>query len=233
MHDPATHHNCVMVRDVRCRGPDRCDLLYFRKAFDTVPHKWLLRKLEAYGIKGDILTWIKNFLSGRRQRVVVGSRGKSGIPQGSVLGPILFVIFINDLPDEVMCTAKIFADDTKLSHSINSLEDRVLLQDDLNRLVECSRQWQMGFNESKVLYIGSSNQCYEYRMNSTSLEPTTDEKDLGVTIDQDLTFHLHVSKAVHKASKMQHSPSSTSWHCQNCYKHGASTSGVHECDLIS
>ena len=79
----------------------------------------------------------------------------SGIPQGSVLGPILFVIFINDLPDEVMCTAKIFADDTKLFHCINSQEDRVLLQDDLNQLVE----WQMSFNASKckVLHIGPSN----------------------------------------------------------------------------
>ena len=120
----------------------------------------------------------------------------SGIPQGSVLGLILFVIFINDLPDEVMCTAKIFADDTKLFHCINSQEDRVLLQDDLNRLVEWSRQWQMSFNASKckVLHIGPSNhQTQEYSMNSTSLEPTTDEKDLGVTIDQDLKFHLHVS----------------------------------------
>ena len=113
----------------------------------------------------------------------------SGIPQGSVLGPILFVIFINDLPDEVMCTAKIFADDTKLFHCINSQEDRVRLQDDLNRLVEWSRQWQMSFNASKckVLHIGPSNPGYEYSMSSTSLEPTTDEKDLGVTIDQDFT----------------------------------------------
>ena len=93
-----------------------------------------------------------DFLSGRRQRVVVNGKLSSceeilsGIPQGSVLGPILLVIFINDLPDEVMCTAKIFADDTKLFHCINSQEDRVLLQDDLNRLVEWSRQWQMSFN---------------------------------------------------------------------------------------
>ena len=191
---------------------DPIDVIYldFRKAFDTVPHKRLIRKLKAYGIKGDILTWIRNFLSGRRQRVVVNGKLSSweeilsGIPQGSVLGPILFVIFINDLPDEVMCTAKIFADDTKLFHCINSQEDRVRLQDDLNRLVEWSRKWQMSFNASKckVLHIGPSNPGYEYNMSSTALEPTTDEKDLGVTIDQDLKFHLHVSKAVNKASRM-------------------------------
>ena len=136
---------------------DPIDVIYldFRKTFDTVPHKRLLRKLEAYGIKGDTLTWIRNFLSCRRQMVVVNGKLSSweeilsGIPQGSVLGPILFIIFINDLPDEVMCTANIFADDTKLFHCINSQEYRVLLQDDLNRLVEWSRQWQMSFNASK------------------------------------------------------------------------------------
>ena len=193
-------------------GGDPVDVIYldFRKAFDTVPHRRLLKKLEAYGIKGGLLTWIENFLSGRKQRVVVNGKLSSwadilsGIPQGSVLGPILFVIFINDLPDEVLCTAKIFADDAKLFRGIRSPEDRMLLQDDLNRLVEWSQRWQMGFNESKckVLHLGSSNPGYEYSMKNTSLESITDEKDLGVTIDQDLKFHLHVSKAVNKASRM-------------------------------
>ena len=193
-------------------GGDPVDVIYldFRKAFDTVPHRRLLKKLEAYGIKGRLLTWIKNFLSGRRQRVVVNGKLStwaeilSGIPQGSVLGPILFVIFINDLPDDVTCTAKIFADDTKLFHGISSPDDCLQLQGDLNRLVEWSQKWQMGFNETKcnVLHLGSTNQCYEYSMKNTSLEAITEEKDLGVIIDRDLKFHRHVSKAVNKASRM-------------------------------
>ena len=150
---------------------DAGDPIYldFRKAFDTVPHKRRLSKLEVYGIKGDIMTWIKNFPSGSSQRVVVNGKLSSweeilsGMPQGSVLGPILFVIFIDDLPDEVMCIANIFTGDTKLFYSINSLEDRVLFQDDLNRLVEWSKQWQISFNESncKVLHIGPSKPGYD------------------------------------------------------------------------
>jgi hypothetical protein len=188
------------------------DVIYlaFRKAFDTVPHRRLIKKLEAYGIKGSLLTWIKNFLSGRRQRVVVNGKLStwaeifSGIPQGSVLGPILFVIFINDLPDDVTCTAKIFADDTKLFQGISSTEDCLQLQDDLNRLVDWSQKWQMSFNEAKcnVLHLGSTNPCYEYSMRNTTLEAIAEEKDLGVTIDRDLKFHLHVAKAVNKASRM-------------------------------
>ena len=100
------------------------DVIYldFRKAFDTVPHQRLIRKLKAYGITGKLLNWISDFLSGREQRVVVNGNLSSwasilsGIPQGSVLGPILFVVFINDLPDVVRSSVKIFADDTKLFH---------------------------------------------------------------------------------------------------------------------
>ena len=98
------------------------DVVYldFRKAFDTVPHLRLLEKLKAYGIVGKVHMWIKSFLSGRTQRVRINEAMStrtdvlSGIPQGSILGPILFTIFINDLPDAVQSNCKIFADDTKL-----------------------------------------------------------------------------------------------------------------------
>ena len=130
------------------------DTIYldFRKAFDTVPHQRLLAKLEAYGITGNTLGWIRNFLLERRQRVVVNGKLSawalilSGIPQGSVLGPILFVIFINDLPDVVTSMVQIFADDTKLFHSVHSPQHHVQLQNDLDNLVEWSQKWQLGFN---------------------------------------------------------------------------------------
>ena len=92
----------------------------FRKAFDSVPHKRLIKKLEGYGIKGILLEWFKNFLNGKLQRVVLNGKTSnwtnvlSGIPQGSILGPVLFIIFINDLPGVVGNVCKLFADDCKL-----------------------------------------------------------------------------------------------------------------------
>ena len=115
-----------------------------------MPHQRLLAKLEAYGITGNTLGWIRNFLLERRQRVVVNGKLAwalilSGIPQGSVLGPILYVIFINDLPDVVTGMVKIFADDTKLFHSVHSPQHHIQLQNNLDNLVEWSRKWQLGF----------------------------------------------------------------------------------------
>ena len=174
--------------------------LDFHNAFDTVPHRRLLKKLDAYGIKGDLLTWIENFLSGRRQRVTVNGKLStwaeifSGIPQGSVLGPVLFVIYINDLPDELVCTAKIFADDTKLFQGFSSPDDQTRVQEDLNNLLTWSQRWQMGFNKDKckTLHLGTTNPGWEYCINDTTLETTSDEKDLGVTIDSDLKFQAHM-----------------------------------------
>ena len=177
---------------------------------DTVPHQRYLRKLKAYGVIGKLLEWIRDFLSGRRQRVMVNGKLSSwtdilsGIPQGSVLGPILFVIFINDLPDVVSSTAIMFADDTKLFREIRTMEDNDILQQDLDNLVEWSNKWQLGFNETKCksLHLGSSNQRLTYQMNSPILEDTRNERDLGVYIDKELKFHDHVSKAVAKASRL-------------------------------
>ena len=101
--------------------------LDFKKAFDKVPHERLLRKLHGYGIRGKVYSWIKEFLSNRRQRVVVNGQCSdwknvtSGIPQGSVLGPILFVIFINDMPDAIACCMKLYADDAKVYNRVNNL----------------------------------------------------------------------------------------------------------------
>ena len=128
----------------------------------------------------------------------------SGIPQGSVLGPILFVIFIDDLPDVVKSTVKIFADDTKLSREVRYVDGSEKLQQDLDNLVLWSQQWQLDFNESKckVIHMGTSNTRHQYTMSATPLESTPDEKYLGVVIDQELKFHLHVSQAVKMASQM-------------------------------
>ena len=118
------------------------DVVYldFWKAFDTVPHHRLLSKLEAHGISGNILKWIEAFLVGRSQEVLVnGVRSKSapvisGIPQGSVLGPLLFVVYINDILDDIKSSGPMFADDTKIFRTITSKEDAESLQQDLKVL---------------------------------------------------------------------------------------------------
>ena len=129
------------------------------------------------------MSWILNFLSGRKQRVVVNGKTSSwadilsGIPQGSVLGPILFVLFINDLPDLVTSIVKIFTDDKKLFQAIRSTSDSAQLQQDLDNLVECSQIWQLGFNESKckVIPLGTANIHHQYEMNSVPLALTSEE----------------------------------------------------------
>ena len=129
--------------------------LDFRKAFDSVPHKRLLAKLHGYGIRGNILKWIKSFLSNRTQFVNINNQVSdhidvtSGVPQGSVLGPCLFIYYINDLPDAVKCLIQIFADDTKAYLPILTYHDNVNLQSSLDQMVRWSNKWLISFNAEK------------------------------------------------------------------------------------
>ncbi len=146
--------------------------LNFMKAFDQVPHRCLLEKVKGYGILGNILCWLKAFLVGRSQRVVVNGSASSwkpvtsGIPQGSVMGPILFVIFINDLPETVKSQIYLFADDTKIYSGISNLEDSEQLQDDLNKLQMWSNKWLLKFhpNKCKVASLGKRKVTSSYYM---------------------------------------------------------------------
>ena len=184
--------------------------LDFSKAFDSVPHERLAVKLEAYGIQGDCLRWIRKFLSNRRQRVVVNrchsewAPVTSGIPQGSVLGPILFVIYINDLPEAVESPAKIFADDTKIYRPVPDEDESRRFQMDITSLCNWSHKWQLPFNATKckIMHMGNMNQHYTYNMDGNALEPIREEKDLGVTVDADLKFHSHTTRVVNKANRI-------------------------------
>ena len=188
--------------------------LDLRKAFDTVPHLRLISKLKGYGIKGNILSWITDFLSNRTQFVSINSASSSkvpvtsGVPQGSVLGPILFIYYINDMPDFIDCAMKIFADDTKVYSNVSTPELKEKLQACIDRLNEWTEIWLLRFNTTKckVLHIGKNNPQYDYYMqNGTEkykLESTTAEKDLGVVIDPNLDFDAHITGIVKKANRL-------------------------------
>jgi hypothetical protein len=192
---------------------DSFDVLYldFKKAFDSVPHERLLLKMQTYGITGQVLQWVRNFLAGRVQRVRVGRAFSeqadvlSGIPQGSILGPILFTLFINDLPDDISSVCKIFADDTKI-YSCTSHSQTI--QKDLDNLVNWSDKWNLYFNagKCKVLHYGRKNPNIEYTMGNDNervrLTVCDEEKDLGVIFDKNLKFDKQVESSVQKANKM-------------------------------
>lgn len=186
------------------------DTIYldFSKAFDKVPHTRLGKKINRLGITGKLLLWIKDFLHHRTQSVKINNAISakkpitSGIPQGSVLGPILFLIFINDLPDEITSTVKIFADDTKIFRAINSGRDQIHLQEDLDRLLNWSKTWLLPFNieKCKIIHYGPYNPKHSYTMENKPLKTDTNEKDLGIHFDDKLRFTLHIRKSVAKAN---------------------------------
>ena len=126
----------------------------------------------------------------------------SGIPQGSVLGPTLFVIFIIDLPDTIKTYIKIFADDTKIFNAIKNSDDTVLLPEDINRLVEWSEKWQLPFNmeKTKVLHFGRHNLEFDYQIGNNNITKDEVEKDLGITFDKNLTFKTHIASICRKAN---------------------------------
>ena len=133
-------------------------ILDFTKAFDKVPYKRLIHKLKYYGIIGPISSWIESFLVERSQQVVInGSASKpikvtSRVPQGTVLGPLLFLLYINDLPNNVTSNVRLFADDCLLYQPIKSDNDISLLQNDLIKLKEWQNTWLMKFNPTKMLH---------------------------------------------------------------------------------
>ena len=180
----------------------------FAKAFDKVSHSLLIHKLQHYGISGNINNWIKNFLSNRRQAVVVDGATssfvpvESGVPQGSVLGPSLFLLFINDLPKGLTSTTRLFADDTACHKEVTRASDQLELQKDLDRLARWEEMWLMSFHPDKceVLQFGKRWKS-QYHLRTHSLHTTNKTKYLGVTISSDLKWKSHISDVATKANK--------------------------------
>ena len=183
-----------------------CIYLDLKKAFDKVPHTRLLWKLEyCGGLKGKTLKWIESYLRGREMRTVIKDAKsdwlvvESGVPQGSVLAPVLFLVYVNDMPEGVNSYMNLFADDAKLCRCVKSEEDCEILQKDLDEIWRWSKRWEMEFNlnKSHVMEMGKSGIRPRgmYKMGEgVVLKRVDKEKDLGVIIQDNGQFEAHIDK---------------------------------------
>ena len=193
-----------------------CILLDFSKAFDKVSHKHLIIKLQHYGVQGPILRWIETFLADCTQEVIVKGEHSdiipvtSGVPQGTVLGPALFLVYINDLPEWVSSTLRLFADDCLLYREINNQSDTETLQQDLDNLQHWEKTWLMEFAEEKcqILQITKKYKrntiMRDYSIHGYSLQAVQEGKYLGVTLQGKLSFTPHINNIVKMATTTRH-----------------------------
>ena len=193
------------------------DILFldYAKAFDSVPHQRLIKQVESFGITDGALAWIAAFLTDRRQQVRVNGElssfkpVKSGVPQGSILGPVLFTLYVNDIPSELETLIAMYADDTKLYKVLNSESSVTSLKSDLRKLEDWAKRMQMKFHPAKckVMHLGKNNPKSIYQMKKEdggyhTLEEVEVEKDLGVEIDNKLKFSTHIQSKINKANKI-------------------------------
>lgn len=184
-------------------------IMDFSKAFDKVDHHKLIHKLKHLGIDSKVTSWIHSFLYNRSQQVLVEGKCSdrlpvlSGVPQGSVLGPCLFLAYINDLPNSIQSRARLFADDTIVYLTVKSKSSAESLQQDLHSLESWEREWSMEFNPDKceVLRIHKKRTpiIYPYMLHNTQLRSTDQSKYLGVTINNNLSWAPHICNITSKA----------------------------------
>ena len=191
------------------------DVIYtdFQSAFQSVNHQLLIHKLhKSYCINGLALSWFRSFLSDRKQRVVVNGKCSSwqdvlsGTPEGSVISPLLFALFVNDFPLHVQTKCLMFADDIKVYSEISDFTDTARLQGDIKRLYDWSKTWKMKLNPSKCkqfcITLKSDPITCEYMIGDTRLEIVHTIRDLGVVLDRRLTFCNHIDFIVSRANKV-------------------------------
>lgn len=184
------------------------DVVYldYEKAFDTVPIERLLYKLDHFGVRGELLQWIACFLRNRTYVVRAnstlssGHNVRSGVPQGSVLGPLLFVTYISDVSSGVRSSVAYFADDTKLFG--NPIQHQI--EEDLRVIHEWTRKWMLRLNLDKctVLHLGKDNPHVQYRLENFLIRDVNQQKDLGVLVSDDLKWEPHIASIVKKANTL-------------------------------
>ena len=187
-------------------------IMDFSKAFDTVPHERLLAKISHAGIHGPLHTWIRNFLTRRSQQVVLEGATSypthvtSGVPQGTVLGPLLFLLYINDISDDITSEVRLFADDCIMYRRVKNKQDGVDLQRDIDRLCEWERRWQMKFNKAKcyAMHITHKKSQIEtnYHMGDSVLQTVSNHTYLGVEINNKLSWSNHVLHVTSRANQI-------------------------------
>ena len=183
------------------------------KAFDKVWHEGLLYKLKSMGISGELYNLLENYLSGRFQRVILNGQRSSwrpvlaGVPQGSILGPHLFLIYINDLPNELKSNAKLFADDTSLYTIVKDKNESAnILNNDLQLISKWGYQWKMLFNSepAQEVLFSRKKQLQNHpniSLNNIQVERSGHQKHLGLILDEKLNFKKHVDGAISKVNK--------------------------------
>ena len=186
--------------------------LDFAKAFESVPHQRLLIKRDHIGVRGQVLKWVESFLTGRLQRVVVNGHSSSwapvtsGVPQGSVLGPLLFIIFINDIMDNVSSTGGLFADDCVIYREVSHRRDAEELQRDLEKISEWTKTWQLSLNIKKCKVMEITNRKitvdFEYCLTGTNLDWVDSFRYLGLLIDTKLRWNNHCCNIAAKATRI-------------------------------
>ena len=161
-----------------------------------------MKKLENIGIKGNMLNWFKSFLTVRKERVKINKEFTewlnvtSGVPQGTIIGPVAFLIYINDIINNIKCQCMLYADDCVLYSCVNNANDAEMLQHDLDRVIKWSHRWSMDFNvnKCKVMHMTKKNNISfnSYYMNGSKLEVPETEKYLGVHINHKFSWKCHV-----------------------------------------
>ena len=212
----STVNQLVDIYNTFCKALDEgkevraifCDV---SKAFDRVWHQGLLFKLKSIGVTDSLIDWFEDYLSNRKQRVVLpGATSrwtsiKAGVPQGSILGPLLFLVYINDIVDDIDSSIRLFADDTSLYIIVdNPIEAAIQLNADLEKVHQWASKWLVTFNPAKtesLLFTRKQNRPYHppVSMNHNVITEVTDHKHLGLTFTSDCTWHEHLDSVKQKA----------------------------------